>query len=357
MQKRTITNGQALTPTLVPAGSLQRQCHCGNNKISAGECNGCSKNRESVLQRAAINHTSVSRHDVPPIVHEVLNSPGQPLDASARAFFEPRFGNDFSKVRVHVDGEAAKSARSVNALAYTVGQNLVFDSQQYAPQTAAGRRLIAHELTHVIQQRFQTSLSPNAVSRSDSAQEAEAEAIANTVNSGAMVPELLSSPSDTKGVLQRSNGDGDKSRQSKPRDAPRGTLPIDETGLDREDVHKIKDGIGAGPRDWVGITPDGDVISSDSEGNSENHGPASDYLRISHPEIPSWVWTLVGFFVVVAIIACFATGVCEVAAVIGGLGYAAALLIMGLLETAGIRDSGVETAANEQESEPPDQVA
>jgi hypothetical protein len=88
----------------------------------------------------------------PLIVHEVLSSPGQPLDSATRAFMEPKFGFDFSKVRVHYDGEAEKSARAVNARAYTVGHDIVFGSAQYAPSSSAGRRLLSHELTHVAQQ-------------------------------------------------------------------------------------------------------------------------------------------------------------------------------------------------------------
>src|SRR5439155_18569326 len=135
----------------------------------------------------------------------------------------------------------------------------------------------------------------------------------------------------------------ERSRQSKPKNAPRGTKPIDESGRDKEDVHGNKDGIGAGPKDWVGITPEGEVITTDAEGNAENHGPGSDYLKEAHSEIPGWAWPLLivaGIVVVAGIIACFATGVCEFAAIVAGLSYATALLIIGLLKRAGIRDSG-----------------
>jgi hypothetical protein len=88
----------------------------------------------------------------PPIVHDVLRSTGQPLDAATRAFMEPRFGHDFSKVRVHADARAAESARSMNALAYTVGRDLVFGSGQYETRGARGRALLAHELVHTVQQ-------------------------------------------------------------------------------------------------------------------------------------------------------------------------------------------------------------
>lgn len=78
---------------------------------------------------------------------------GQPLSVSSRAFFEPRFGRDFSRVRVHNDSTAAALARSVNARAFTLGTNIVFNTGSYVPGTAGGRRLLAHELTHVVQQR------------------------------------------------------------------------------------------------------------------------------------------------------------------------------------------------------------
>ncbi|HEU0016072.1 MAG TPA: DUF4157 domain-containing protein [Longimicrobium sp.] len=89
----------------------------------------------------------------PPVVHDALRSPGQPLPASARAFFEPRFGHDFGQVRVHADPLAARSAASVNAAAYTVGNHVVFGSGRYAPESGEGQRLMAHELAHVVQQR------------------------------------------------------------------------------------------------------------------------------------------------------------------------------------------------------------
>jgi len=111
---------------------------------ACAECSG----KKGLLQRKAAGHESVS--EVPPIVHEVLRSPGQPLDPATRAFFEPRFGYDFSQVRMHTDTQASESAQAVSALAYTVGQDVVFG--HYAPSTNMGRQLLAHELSHVIQQ-------------------------------------------------------------------------------------------------------------------------------------------------------------------------------------------------------------
>lgn len=135
-----------------PAGGvLQRACACGKHTANGeGECAECRQKREAgLLQRAAV---APAPDVAPPIVHDVLGSPGQPLDAQTRAFMEPRFGHDFSAVRVHSDGRAAESARTVNALAYTVGSHVAFGAGQYQPGSEAGRRLLAHELAHVVQQ-------------------------------------------------------------------------------------------------------------------------------------------------------------------------------------------------------------
>jgi hypothetical protein len=132
------------------SGLFQRKCACGNHTTAGGECAECGK-RRGVLQRGGAGQSSVSQ--VPPLVHEVLSSPGRQLDAAAKTFFEPQFGQDFSAVRVHTDAKAVESARAVNARAYTVGQDVVFGAGQYRPDTNEGRRILSHELTHVLQQR------------------------------------------------------------------------------------------------------------------------------------------------------------------------------------------------------------
>ena len=104
---------------------------------------------QRLQRRAADPHGPAT---APPIVHEVLRSSGQPLDAPTRAFMEPRFGADFADVRVHTGDKAAASTRAVQALAYTVGHDVVFGGGQFAPMTKTGKGLLAHELAHVIQQ-------------------------------------------------------------------------------------------------------------------------------------------------------------------------------------------------------------
>jgi hypothetical protein len=89
---------------------------------------------------------------VPSIVHEVLGSPGEPLDHATRAFFEPRLGRDLSDVRVHTDRRAAASAHSIGASAFTVGSSIAFGAGRYDPTGTTGRHLLAHELAHVVQQ-------------------------------------------------------------------------------------------------------------------------------------------------------------------------------------------------------------
>ena len=106
--------------------------------------------RPDLLHRRSSDHVGLST--VPSIMHEVLRSPGHRLPANTRARMQSHFGHDFSRVRVHHDGKAAESARAVNARAYTVGRDIVFGAGAYAPLSAPGSRLLAHELAHVVQQ-------------------------------------------------------------------------------------------------------------------------------------------------------------------------------------------------------------
>jgi hypothetical protein len=126
--------------------------------LCAGSCPKCQREQEHpaqwrVAQLQRVQGQDVGNAAVPPVVHEALRAPDQPLDESTRSYFEPRFGYDFSDVRVHTGGLAARSAQAVGAQAYTLGKDVVFGEGKYAPHTDVGRLLIAHELTHVMQQR------------------------------------------------------------------------------------------------------------------------------------------------------------------------------------------------------------
>ena len=136
--------------TRMPVPVVQRQCA---SCVSGGSpCPACEQEESVTVSRKA---QGAIGNDAPASVGSVIRSPGQPLAPATRAFFEPRFERDLSHVRVHTDSEAQQSARDVNALAYTVGSHVVFDAGRYAPRTPDGQRLLAHELTHVVQQQLQ----------------------------------------------------------------------------------------------------------------------------------------------------------------------------------------------------------
>ncbi len=116
------------------------------------KCAACEEEEARTLRAKSAEGSKVAAGEAPSIVHDVLPSPGEPLDAATRAYFEPRFQRDFGGVSVHTGEKAAESARAINALAYTVGSDVFFAAGRYAPSSNAGRELIAHELAHVLQQ-------------------------------------------------------------------------------------------------------------------------------------------------------------------------------------------------------------
>jgi hypothetical protein len=167
-----------------PATLLRRKCDCGQH-TGGGECENCKKKKKTPLQRHANGSTAPAI--APPIVHDVLRSRGNPLDQETRSFFEPRLGRDLSQVEVHSSVRAAESARAINAMAYTVGNAIVFGTGRYSPKSESGRGLLAHELTHVVQQAesatpaFQKSLE---IGHPDDPSEREAESVAEAVLRG-----------------------------------------------------------------------------------------------------------------------------------------------------------------------------
>ena len=115
------------------------------------KCKGCEDEDKKLHRKESNGGETHGSNELESYVSS-LRSSGQPLPDISRQFFEPRFGQDFSNVRIHTDSIAAKSAQSINALAYTTGNNIVFNEGQYAPGSDSGNRLMAHELTHVMQQ-------------------------------------------------------------------------------------------------------------------------------------------------------------------------------------------------------------
>ncbi|HET9712273.1 MAG TPA: DUF4157 domain-containing protein, partial [Pyrinomonadaceae bacterium] len=115
------------------------------------KCTGCEEEEEK-LQRKEQGSDSKAVETAPSLVNETLTSPGAPLDSTTRTYMEQRFGHNFDNVRVHTGGQADSAARQINSLAFTLGNDVVFREGQYAPHSNEGRRLLAHELTHVVQQ-------------------------------------------------------------------------------------------------------------------------------------------------------------------------------------------------------------
>jgi hypothetical protein len=196
------TKPTATSAPPVRGNFLQRKCACGGIPDPTGECEECSKTKRLRLQtklkineagdiyeqeadrvadqvmavpiRSGVNRVSLRTQHfsgeanggmdaAPRSVDVALASPGMPLEPALRQDMEQRFGHDFSRVRVHSGSTAEQSAQDVNANAYTVGDNIVFGAGRFARGTQQGRRLLAHELTHVVQQRHATAMDSRGV--------------------------------------------------------------------------------------------------------------------------------------------------------------------------------------------------
>jgi hypothetical protein len=172
------------------------------------------------------------------MVHDVLRSSSQPLDVSTRSFMEPRLGHDFSRVRIHTDAKAAESARALNALAYTVGRDVVFGAGQYAPNTPHGQKLLAHELTHVAQQNGMAFQPGRAlrVGAPDDLFEHQAEANAHSVGGAA----LLAGSTQTTTTLQRAVEEQSGSGTKEPEDPCAGWFSDRESTTKRAAEHYVR---------------------------------------------------------------------------------------------------------------------
>src|SRR6185503_8249823 len=223
------------TPTRSAEGLLQRKCGCGQHMIAGGECSACSKQQAPHAHANAKNDQAESglSSDVPPVVHSVLQDPGQPLDAKTRKFMEPRLGHDFSNVRVHADEQAAQSARSVDALAYTFQSHLVLDSQYLPRGSYARQRVMAHELSHVVQQSSNTKPQAAGVS-SNAAAEADADRAAQHIMRG--YPANVGTSAAANGLMRT------------PRSAFRSLSPEAMTDAELEkEIQEIDEYIGSAP--------------------------------------------------------------------------------------------------------------
>jgi Domain of unknown function (DUF4157) len=156
------------------------------------------EDKENVIQPKEVSHPEMpTRSQLPesvPSVHETLRFSGSPLDSQAREFMESRFGYDFSQVRVYTDERASASARAVGAQAYTIGKNVVFGAGRYQPETQEGKKLLAHELAHTIQQSnvsiSSSAFATNAVFQQPSLSHFSTPQISRQDDMDAGVPEI-----------------------------------------------------------------------------------------------------------------------------------------------------------------------
>lgn len=154
------------------------------------------------LQRAAGNAavTGLVEEERSPVLDVVNSGGGAPLDTDTRTDMESRLGHDFSDVRVHTDSRASDSAKAVNAHAYTVGPNIVFQRDAYDPGSDTGKHMLAHELTHVVQQRsgpVEGTATGGGIAVSNPSDRFEREAVANA-------DRVMSAPAPAAGSVQRS---------------------------------------------------------------------------------------------------------------------------------------------------------
>lgn len=163
--------------------AMRAACACG------GGCPRCAvePSAHEHLQAKRVGANDSGEIAAPPVVHEALRASGQPLDQSTRELMESRFGHDFSQVRVHSDAGAGNAASAINARAFTVNRNIVFGANEYAPQTESGRRLLSHELMHVVQQRAGVHPS-GGVGRAGDPYERQADEAADAVARNERVP-------------------------------------------------------------------------------------------------------------------------------------------------------------------------
>jgi hypothetical protein len=185
LQTKLKTSSNA-PPTFAPVrrGLLQRKCACGGTPGPSGECESCRKKkrqrRSENLDASSISPPPSSISEVPPIVHEALHSPGQPLDAQTRAFMEPRFGHDFTHVPVHSNPQAEQFATAVGPLAYSVGNNGLFGNDPYQPILIRSLHSLPYELAHTAQPVNHDRIAPTElrVGRTDGIFERQADAAA-----------------------------------------------------------------------------------------------------------------------------------------------------------------------------------
>jgi hypothetical protein len=382
------------------------------------KCAICEQEEEATTLQAKPAATSAAAgSEAPAVVHEVLHLPGQPLDPHIREFFESRFGRNFGDVRIHTGNRANESARAVNAFAYTLDHHVVFANGKYAPASRRGRRLLAHELVHVLQQ---STGSQSVIQRSvtECAEElanppdltliagggiAIHELIRNdfkskTGASDVVIPGASAAPLRTGGLCgkpssvippQKVGGKAGAGIPDLAMQTGAGILLVGEIKpavipclIDGEsqvlgyiDAGNATDPQQVAWRAGLGVTVVSPMLEkhypptsfsvgiADVETTWCNPGllaytvhrrgvkvpvpvpvpvqkPTTEdqkkTLRERLPSVPEWVWAAIGATAAALIIACFATGVCEVGAIVAAVGEGIGWIIVAAMRLAGV---------------------
>ena len=228
------------------AAVIARKCACGQLS-QGGECAACRARKKLNLRRKTNTHANSTQvtSSISGSINEVLASPGQALELTTRTFMESRFGRDFSQVRVHNHAKAWESANAIDAQAYTFGSNIVFGAGFFSPRSPSGQRLLAHELTHVVQQSGGQSPHQAGVQRQyqlgavNDSSERQADIVADAVMSPLTTDKPLIHP--TAGPLLRRTPRRYTKPQQLGRDHGRlATLDAPARGKDKVEVHVIR---------------------------------------------------------------------------------------------------------------------
>lgn len=312
-------------------GILQRKCACGGNKQPEDE-----QRKSPLLQRKAQRPVSDDR--APDEVEMALRSGGEALPEELRQHFENSFGHDFSRVRIHTDSLAARSAGAVGARAFTVGSDIVFNSGEFQPRSMDGRHLLAHELTHVVQQSAMLAQTGTLrVGAPDSRFEREADSVANrigraplaasatgTIAASAIPRAAIGGISAAPAVIQRVGECAGRSFRNRNCNGTPCRTAANEPGSCQ----------------WTGIT-NGCVCYAQYRPappvTVPVPSPASDEeTSRARARMPEWLAPVLTGAALLAIAACFATGVCEVGGLVLAAGAATAAVIVGVLRAAGV---------------------
>ena len=310
--------------------ALLRKCACGGKQTDD------EQRRSPLLQRKARH--SLDDDSAPAIVETALRSGGETLPEEMRRHFESRFGHDFSQVKIHTDSLAARSARAVGARAFTVGSDIVFNSGEFQPLTTDGRHLLAHELTHVVQQSaMPVQVGALRVGAPDSRCEHEADSVAErivraplaagsagTLAGGALPRASIGGIGTAPAVIQRVGECAGRSFRNRNCNGTPCRTAANEPGTCQ----------------WTGVT-NGCVCYAQYRPappvTVPVPSPASDEeTSRARARMPEWLAPVLTGAALLAIAACFATGVCEVGGLVLAAGAATAAVIVGVLRAAGV---------------------